>query len=255
MAMEDVFKALADPSRRTLLDALFREDGQTLTELQARLPMSRFGAMKHLQILERAGLITSAKIGRERKHYLNPIPIQQLYDRWVSKYAGIWTGAMTRLKYELEDTTAMTTAVETTTHVYEIFIRTTPERLWQALTDGDQTAQYYFGTRVQDIDKPGADYKYTSPDGSTMLSGKVITAEPPHKLVTTFNPAWAPNAKESTVTYEITPEGDVCKLTLRHADLVVGEELTEGVKDGWARLFSSLKSLLESGQALPAPAM
>jgi uncharacterized protein YndB with AHSA1/START domain/predicted transcriptional regulator len=255
MAMDDVFKALADSSRRTLLDALFREDGQTVTELQAQLPMSRFGAMKHLQILEKAGLITSAKVGRERKHYLNPIPIQQLYDRWVSKYAGSWTGAMTRLKYELEDIPSMTMATETTTHVYEIFIRTTPDRLWQALTDGDQTAQYYFGTRVKDIDKPGADYTYVSPDGGTMLSGKVIAAEAPHKLVTTFNPSWVPNAKESTVTFEITPEGDVCKLTLRHDDLIVGDELTEGVKNGWARILSSLKSLLESGQALPAPAM
>lgn len=255
MAMDEVFKALADPSRRTLLDALFREDGQTMTELQARLPMSRFGVMKHLQLLEKAGLITSAKIGRERRHYLNPIPIQQLYDRWVSKYAGAWTGAMTRLKYELEDTAAMTTAVETTTHIYEIYIRTTPERLWQALTGGDQTAQYYFGTRVHNIDRVGADYKYTSPDGSALLEGRVIEADPPHKLVTTFIPRWVPNAKESTVTFEITAEGDVCKLTLRHEDLVAGEELTEGVKDGWARIFSSLKSLLESGSALPAAAM
>jgi uncharacterized protein YndB with AHSA1/START domain len=255
MVMDDVFKALADPSRRTLLDALFQEDGQTLTELQARLPMSRFGAMKHLQLLEKAGLITSAKIGRERKHYLNPVPIQQLYDRWVSKYAGTWSGAMTRLKYELEDTFPMTTATATTTHVYEIFIRTSADRLWQALVDGDMTTQYYFGTRVQDIDKSGAEYVYTAPDGSTMLSGKVIAAEPPRKLVTTFNPAWAPGARESTVTFEITPEGDVCKLTLRHEDLVVGAELTEGVKNGWARIFSSLKSLLESGEALPAAGM
>jgi uncharacterized protein YndB with AHSA1/START domain len=149
----------------------------------------------------------------------------------------------------------MTTAVETTTHVYEIFIRTTPDRLWQALTDGDQTAQYYFGTRVQDIDRTGADYQYTSPDGSAMLTGKVIEADPPRKLVTTFNPAWVPNARESTVTFEIVPEGDVCKLTLRHEDLIVGDELTDGVKNGWARVFSSLKSLLESGTALPAPAM
>jgi uncharacterized protein YndB with AHSA1/START domain/DNA-binding transcriptional ArsR family regulator len=250
--MDDVFKALADPSRRILLDALFREDGQTMTELQAHLEMSRFGVMKHLQILERAGLITSIKVGRERRHYLNPIPIQQVYDRWVSKYAGAWTGALTRLKYELEDTSPM---ADTMTHVYEIFIRTTPERLWQALTDGDQTAQYYFGTRVQNITDVGANYQYTAPDGSSMLKGKVLEVDPPRKLVTTFIPGWVESPQESTVSFEITPDGEVCKLTLRHERLIVGDALSEGVKNGWARIFSSLKSLLESGEALPAEAM
>jgi uncharacterized protein YndB with AHSA1/START domain/DNA-binding transcriptional ArsR family regulator len=250
--MDDVFKALADPSRRILLDALFREDGQTMTELQAHLEMSRFGVMKHLQILERAGLITSTKVGRERRHYLNPIPIQQVYDRWVSKYAGAWTGALTRLKYELEDTSPM---ADTMTHVYEIFIRTTPDRLWQALTDGDQTAQYYFGTRVQNITDVGANYQYTAPDGSSMLQGKVLEVDPPRKLVTTFIPGWVESPQESTVSFEITPDGEVCKLTLRHERLIVGDALSEGVKNGWARIFSSLKSLLESGEALPAEAM
>ena len=253
--MDDVFKALADPSRRILLDALFREDGQTMTDLQSHLEMSRFGVMKHLQILEKAGLITSTKIGRERKHYLNPVPIQQVYDRWVSKYAGTWAGAMTRLKYELEDTQLMTTAIETTTHVYEIFIRTTQDKLWQALVDGDQTARYYFGTRVENIETAGSDYRYVGPDGNSMLTGRVLESDPPRKLVTTFIPAWVPEPKESTVTFEITPEGDVCKLTLRHEHLIVGDELTSGVQQGWARIFSSLKSLLESGEPLPQPAM
>jgi uncharacterized protein YndB with AHSA1/START domain/DNA-binding transcriptional ArsR family regulator len=248
--MDDVFKALADPSRRILLDALFREDGQSMTDLQANLEMSRFGVMKHLQILEKAGLITSTKVGRERRHYLNPIPIQQVYDRWVSKYAGAWAGALTRLKYEQEDSPSMAE----TSHVYEIYIRTTPERLWQALTSGEDTAKYYFGTNVQNIDQTGANYVYAMPDGSPMLEGKVLEADPPRKLVTTFIPRWVESPKESTVTYEITPEGDVCRLTLRHDRLVAGDHLTEGVINGWARIFSSLKSLLESGEALP-PAM
>jgi uncharacterized protein YndB with AHSA1/START domain len=221
-----------------------------MTDLQANLEMSRFGVMKHLQVLERAGLITSTKVGRERRHYLNPIPIQQVYDRWVSKYAGTWAGALTRLKYELEERPSMAE----TSHVYEIYIRTTPERLWQALTSGEDTAKYYFGTNVQNIDQPGADYVYTTPDGNPMLEGKVLEADPPRKLVTTFIPRWVESPKESTVTYEITPEGDVCRLTLRHDRLVAGDHLTEGVINGWARIFSSLKSLLESGEALP-PAM
>lgn len=250
--MDDIFKALADPSRRMLLDTLFRKDGQTMTELQEQLPMSRFGVMKHLQILERAGLITSTKIGRERRHYLNPIPIQQVYDRWVSKYAGTFTGALTRIKYELEDTAVMT---ETTSHIYEIYIRTTPERLWQALTDGEQTAQYFFGTSVQNITTVGADYMYAMPDGSSMVDGKVLEVDPPRKLVTTFNPRRGHVATESTVTFEITPEGEMCRLTLHHDGLVVGESAAEDVKDGWARILSSLKSYLESGEPLPIGGM
>ena len=194
--MEDVFKALADPSRRTLLDALFREDGQTMTQLQTHLEMTRFGVMKHLQVLERAGLITSLKVGRERKHYLNPIPIQQVYDRWVSKYAGTWSGALTRLKYELEERAPMS---ETTTHVYEIFIRTTPERLWQALTDPNETEKYYFGTRVANITEAGANYTYSMPDGSPMLSGKVLESDQPRKMVKNFIQGWVEATKESTV--------------------------------------------------------
>ena len=141
---------------------------------------------------------------------------------------------------------------EMTTHVYEIFIRTSADRLWQALTDPNDTEKYYFGTRVANITNAGADYAYTGSDGNPMLTGKVIESDPPRKLVTTFIPGWVQPPRESTVTFEITPEGDVCKLTLRHERLIVGDELSEGVKNGWARIFSSLKSLLESGEALPA---
>ena len=250
--MDDVFKALADPGRRKLLDTLFREDGQTMTELQTVLPLSRFGVMKHLQILEKAGLITSTKVGRERLHYLNPVPIQQVYDRWVSKYAGTFAGALTRLKYELEETETMADA---TTHLYEVFIKTTPERLWQALTDGALTRQYYFGTSVEGITDVGGEYKYVGDGDFVMVAGKVLEVDPPRKLVTTFEPKWEETTHSSKVTYTITPDGEVCKLSLLHEGLTPGEGISEGVKDGWARIFSSLKTLLETGQPLPAPAM
>ncbi len=126
----EVFRALADPSRRTLLDLLFAQDGQTLTALHAHLPtMTRFGCMKHLQVLEEAGLLTTRKVGREKHHYLNPVPLQLVYERWVSKYAQPWTRTLTGLKRTLEES-QMT---DTPAHVFEIFIRTTPERLWHAL--------------------------------------------------------------------------------------------------------------------------
>jgi DNA-binding transcriptional ArsR family regulator len=101
--MDEVFKALADPTRRELLDELFRADGQSLGALEARLPMSRFGVMKHLKVLEAAGLLTTRKRGREKLHFLNPVPIQQIHDRWVAKYAAPWASALGALKDELEE--------------------------------------------------------------------------------------------------------------------------------------------------------
>jgi DNA-binding transcriptional ArsR family regulator len=101
--MDAVFKALADPTRRGLLDELFERDGQTLSELEGRLPMSRFGVMKHLKVLEEAGLVTTRKRGREKLHFLNPVPIQRLHERWVSKYAQPWASALSRLKDEIEE--------------------------------------------------------------------------------------------------------------------------------------------------------
>jgi DNA-binding transcriptional ArsR family regulator len=101
--MDEVFKALADPTRRELLDQLFRQDGQSLGELEARLPMSRFGVMKHLRVLEEAGLVTTRRRGREKLHFLNPVPIRLVHDRWVRKYAQPWASALSELKRELEE--------------------------------------------------------------------------------------------------------------------------------------------------------
>jgi DNA-binding transcriptional ArsR family regulator len=126
--MDAVFKALADPTRRGLLDDLFREDGQTLRALERRLPMTRFGVMKHLKQLEEAGLIVTRRRGREKLHFLNPVPIRLVHDRWVSKYAEPWAAALSGLKTRLEARMEK---------VFEIYIKTTPERLWKAITDGE----------------------------------------------------------------------------------------------------------------------
>jgi uncharacterized protein YndB with AHSA1/START domain/DNA-binding transcriptional ArsR family regulator len=242
---DDVFKALADASRRTLLDLLFERDGQTLSELMVHLPMTRFGCMKHLQVLEDAGLITARKVGREKLHHLNPVPIQLVYDRWVGKYARGWTRALTGLKYTLEET-GMT---EQQAHVFAIFIRTTPEKLWQAITDGDLTRQYYYGARVESDWQPGSSYAYRAPDGSSLIDGEVVESDPPRRLVTTFRAGWA-DGMNSTVTFEIAPEGEVCKLTLTHVGLEPGSALAASVGDGWVRILSSLKTLLETGEPL-----
>src|SRR5437763_5195452 len=137
--MDDVFKALADPSRRKLLDRLFRRDGQTLSELCERVAMTRFGVMKHLRVLEEADLVVTRRACREKLHYLNPIPIRLVHDRWVSKYAAPFAAALSQLKSQLEGT-----SMENNVQVYQVFIRTMPEKLWQALTDGALTKEYLF---------------------------------------------------------------------------------------------------------------
>src|SRR5436853_1301871 len=152
--MDDVFKALADPTRRSLLDRLFREDGQTLGALQGRFRMTRFGVMKHLKQLEDAGLVVTRRRGREKLHFLNPVPIRLVHDRWVSKYAEPWTEALSDLKQRLE------TQME---KVFEIYIRTTPERLWEAITDGEIRSKYQFGAQVSSDWTPGSRFELGHP--------------------------------------------------------------------------------------------
>src|SRR5712672_29160 len=149
--MDEVFKALADPTRRSLLDELFKEDGQTLSALEQRLPMTRFGVMKHLRVLEAAGVVVTRRQGREKLHHLNPVPIRLVHDRWVSKYAEPWAAGLSGLKQELEstmDTKTMepkTMEPKTMEKVFEIYIKATPERVWGAITDPAVRAKYNFG--------------------------------------------------------------------------------------------------------------
>src|SRR2546423_1719375 len=150
--MDDVFRALADPTRRSLLDELFREDGQTLTALGERLPMTRFGVMKHLKVLEEAGLVVTRRRGREKLHFLNPVPIRLIHDRWVSKYSEPWVSGLSGLKQTLE------AAME---KVFEIYIETTPDRLWEAITNPDMRRQYTFGAMVESDWSPGSTYAAT----------------------------------------------------------------------------------------------
>src|SRR5438874_5074213 len=154
--MDDVFKALADPNRRKLLDRLFRRDGQTLGELCERVDMTRFGVMKHLRVLEEAGLISSRRQGREKLHYLNPMPIRLVHDRWVSKYRAPFAAALSDLKSRLEGTMAET-------QIYQVFIRTNPERLWAALTDGALSKKYFFGEEVRSEWKRGSEWHSIGP--------------------------------------------------------------------------------------------
>src|SRR5258706_6263665 len=145
--MDAVFRALSDPTRRSLLDELFKNDGQTLSALEERLPMTRFGVMKHLKLLEEAGLIATRRRGREKLHFLNVIPIRLIHDRWVSKYTEPWAAALSDLKHRLEDKTMQ--------KIFEIYIKTAPERLWQAITDTEMRRKYTFGAVVTSDWTPG----------------------------------------------------------------------------------------------------
>src|SRR5689334_13251705 len=157
---DEVFRALADPTRRGLLDALFEEDGQPLSALERRVPMTRFGVMKHLRVLENAGLVVTRRVGREKLHFLHPVPIRPIYERWVDKYKARWAAALTGLKRQLEEQVMDQVDVphqvplvpspdgKGAMAVFEIYIKTTPERLWQAITDPEMRARYQFGVEI-----------------------------------------------------------------------------------------------------------
>jgi uncharacterized protein YndB with AHSA1/START domain/DNA-binding transcriptional ArsR family regulator len=242
---DDVFRALADPTRRSLLDELFREDGQTLSALEGRLPMTRFGVMKHLRVLEEAGLVTVRRRGREKLHFLNPVPIRLVHDRWVSKYAEPWAAGLTALKRRLED--------ETMERIFEIYIKTTPERLWQAITDPQERASYSFGVMVESDWTPGSSYRGMSPAG-LLMEGTNVEVDPPRRLVQTFRALWSDEVAaegETRVTWDIEPVGDSCKLVLTH------DQMREGahgeIYGGWPQILSGLKTLLETGESLTTP--
>jgi uncharacterized protein YndB with AHSA1/START domain len=244
--MDAVFRALADPTRRSLLDELFREDGQTLSALEQRLPMTRFGVMKHLKLLEEAGLVVTKRRGREKLHFLNPVPIRLVHDRWVSKYAEPWAAGLSGLKTRLE---------ETMEKVFEIYIKTTPERLWEAITDPDLRAKYNFGARAVSDWTPGSHFEMTHPEAGVILGeGENLEVDPPRRLVQTMTALWSEEVKSegtSRITWEIEPVGDSCRLTVTHDQLREGAN--EELYGGWPMILSGLKTLLETGELLTTP--
>jgi uncharacterized protein YndB with AHSA1/START domain len=245
--MDEVFRALADPTRRSLLDELFREDGQTLSALEERFPMTRFGVMKHLRQLEEAGLVVTRRRGREKLHFLNPVPIRLVHDRWVSKYAEPWAAALSGLKERLEAQMEK---------VFEIYIRTTPERLWEAITDPEQRARYNFGSTYTSDFSPGSRIEVSHPKADGLLGeGENLEVDPPRKLVQSMVALWSDEAKAegtSRVTWEIEPVGDdSCLLRLTHDQLREGA--SEEVYGGWPMILSGLKTWVETGQELTTP--
>jgi uncharacterized protein YndB with AHSA1/START domain len=241
-----VFKALADPTRRELLDELFRQDGQTLGALVERFEMTRFGVMKHLKLLEEAGLVVTRRKGREKLHYLNPVPIQLVHDRWVSKYAAPWAETLAGLKHGLE---------REMEKVFEIYIRTSPERLWEAITDPAIRAKYNFGAGIESTWEPGSQFRMAHPSAGIVLGeGTIVEVDPPRRLVQTMTALWSDEVRaegESRITWEIEQVQDSCRLTVVHDQLREGAN--EELYGGWPMILSGLKTWLETGELLTTP--
>jgi uncharacterized protein YndB with AHSA1/START domain/DNA-binding MarR family transcriptional regulator len=260
--MEDdrVFRALADPSRRLLLDRLFERDGRTLSELEAELPMTRFGVMKHLRVLEAAGLIVTRKVGREKLHFLNPVPIQLLYDRCICKYAPERLSALADLKSALEGGKTVPSETEARPRlVYEIFIKAPAERVWDALTKPEFTTRYMSGSVFETDWRPGSAYQ--SKGGEWLVTeGRILGYDRPRRLVYTWHAVWdntVAKDKETRLTWELEEQaGGMTKLTAIHDDFEGETETYKQLSGGggsWMWVLSNLKILLETGDTLPLP--
>lgn len=259
--MDQVFKALADGSRRRLLDRLNAHNGQNLRELCAGLGMARQSVSKHLVILEKANLVTTMRVGREKRHYLNAVPINDIAERWISRYDQDRIRALRDLKRALEET-----SVDQPKFVYTIYIKTTPQRLWQALTDPSFMRRWWGMTAESDW-QVGSTMTWER-EGVTIADPAqvVLESEPYHRLVYTwhsFTPelahalgysdeflATVSRERRSRVTFTLEPLDQMVKLTIVQDDFEPGSTVVEMVGKGWPQVLSSLKTLLETGETL-----
>ncbi|MEV0234617.1 metalloregulator ArsR/SmtB family transcription factor [Nonomuraea sp. NPDC050786] len=261
--MDEVFKALADASRRRLLDSLNARNGQTLRELCAELDMARQSVSKHLAVLEAANLVTTVWRGREKLHYLNTAPISEIAERWISRYDQARVDALADLKRVLEET-----PMDKPEFVYTTYIGTTPERLWQALTDPAFTQRYWETTFKTDW-TPGSAMTWDNHGVVISDPEQVVLESEPYRRLSytwhTFTPELAQRfgwdqelqdkvagERRSKVTFDIEPAGDRVKLTVIHDDFDPGSTVAQMVSGGWPEVIASLKTLLETGAPLPA---
>lgn len=250
--MDAVFKALADSTRRLLLDRLRERNGQTLRELCERLDMARQSATQHLDILQRANLVTATRRGRERLHYLNPTPIHEIEQRWISGFDKPRLDAISAIKHQAEEYAMTEEATSVPSYIYVTYIHASAEQVWRALTDADLTARYWGHRNISDW-QPGSTWEHRRVDGSDRVdvTGRVIEAEPPNRLVVTFDDSdeERPNGP-SIVTFLIEPHEGIVRLTVTHENLP-NHEMLHGISEGWPAVLANLKSLLETGDVLP----
>ena len=262
-AMDEVFRALADASRRRLLDSLNARSGQSLRELCAGLDMARQSVSKHLAVLEAANLVTTVRQGRQKLHYLNPEPINAIADRWISQYDRERVRALADLKAALESE-----PMDKPEFVYTTYIKTTPEKLWQALTDPAFTQRYWETTFTTDW-APGSAMDWDNHGVQITDPGQVVLeAQPGRRLSYTwhsFTPELAArfgwdqeflgrvaSEPRSKVTFDIEPAGEMVRLTVIHDGFEPGSAVLESISGGWPVVIASLKTLLETGEPLAA---
>ncbi|GAA3344562.1 SRPBCC domain-containing protein [Amorphoplanes nipponensis] len=237
-----MFKALSDPTRRLLLDRLHEQNGQTLAELCARLAMTRQSATQHLAVLEAANLVAPVRRGREKLHYLNPVPLHEVQQRWIDKFEQPRLRSLSAIKRRAEETMSDRPAF-----VYVTYIESTPERVWAALTDADITARYWGHANVSEW-TAGSRWEHVRTDGSGIadVAGTVVESTPPRRLVTT----WDGEDDSSVVTFDIERYHEIVRLTVTHENLADERDRAEAAS-GWAAVLANLKTLLETGHVLP----
>ena len=245
---DEVFRALADPTRRALLDRLRERNGQTLGELCEPLDMARQSATQHLDVLAAANLVSTVRQGREKLHYLNPVPLWEIQERWIGKFERPRLSALSAIKRRAEEDIM----ANRLSYVYVTYIESSPELVWKALTDANLTAQYWGHSNVSDW-QAGVPWEHLRTDGSGIADviGTVLESEPPRRLALTFDaPGSTPPEGPSKVTFDIEPYHENVRYTVTHENLADDDAL-QAVSAGWPAVCANLKSLLETGHVLP----
>ncbi|MFC0106903.1 ArsR/SmtB family transcription factor [Kibdelosporangium aridum] len=244
--MDKVFKALADETRRHLLDRLHEQNGQTLAQLCERLNMARQSVTQHLAVLEAANLVSTVKRGREKLHYLNPVPLQEIQERWIDKFERPRLRMLSAVKQRAEDKMS-----DKPSFVYVTYIESTPEKVWQAITDPELSLQYWGHSNVSDW-QVGSTWEHRRADGSAAdVVGVIEESTPPRRLVFTWADPSTPDVT-SKVTFDIQRYGEIVRLTVTHDDLADEAELRSAA-GGWAAVLSNMKSFLETGKPMSLP--
>lgn len=246
--MDAVFKALADSRRRELLDRLRQTEGLTLGQLCSGIGLTRQAVSRHLVQLEAAGLVVTVWRGREKLHHLNAVPIAEIYSRWIGQYEQHRVAALVDLKHALRET-SMSAEWKPETFVYSIFIDSPQERVWQALTDGTFTRQYWAGRQIESDLTVGAPV-VMKVDDEIEVTGEVLDFSPYSRLSYSWN-STAANVPRSLVVFELTQMGGSVQLQVTHSPLPADSM----ARTGWVGVLSSLKSYLEHGQPLAATAL
>jgi len=252
--MDEVFKAINDPSRRLLLDTLFENDGQTLGELTSHLPeMTRYGVMNHLRVLEEAKLITTLRQGRSKLHYLNPVPMRLIHDRWINKYAELRVAAVADLKARVEGGGQRMGAPD---HIYKAYINGSQADVWDAIINPEKTVQYFYGTVIEVDLEAGGKMNYSYPDGRPASTGEVIAVDAPNKIEFTFQAMWDEALVAEGPVREVWALAEMkgmVELTIELYDAPAGSKTHDDFSNGFPYIVSGLKSLVETGKALPPP--